>query len=56
MYSNSFVDHSLATQVTYYFGCYHPDDVLSWVASVILLVLGAFYIILHFVAGSAFGQ
>ena len=46
---------SLASTVFYYFSCGNDNDVVGWIAAILLFVLGFVYIGIHFCGGEKFG-
>jgi hypothetical protein len=44
----------MASSVFYFFSCGSNNDVLGWISSILIFLLGVFYIGVHFCGGEAF--
>ena len=50
-----FLQYSMASSVFYYFSCGNDNEVVGWIAAVIIFVLGIVFIGIHFCGGEKFG-
>jgi hypothetical protein len=44
----------MASSVFYYFSCGSNNEVVGWIAAILIFLLGLFYIVIHFCGGKAF--
>jgi hypothetical protein len=44
----------MASSVFYYFSCGSNNDVVGWIAAILIFLLGVLYIFIHFCGGETF--
>jgi len=44
----------MASSVFYYFSCGNNNEVVGWIAAILIFLLGVLYIFIHFCGGSTF--
>jgi hypothetical protein len=44
----------MSSSVFYYFSCGNSNEVVGWIAAILIFLLGLLYIVLHFCGGDQF--